>query len=288
MARPLLYPGQGDTKLLRNLPAAASLILLAAFAVNAAEPNFDAWSDQQKEEFLRSADVGRLKTLKRGVTKSQSATLAVEGVSHQAHFQSVDEYKPIFVTERGTEMQFRDSYKFNIAAYRLDRLIGLNLVPVSVERRTSRKDGALTWWIDGVQMTERERRKKKATPPNLADWNDQMLNLRVFNELTYNVDANLGNIVVTHDWLPRPVDFTRAFRLHHDLRNPANLAKIDRRVYEGLKGLTKAALLDGMGDLLSEEAIDALLARRDTIIAFFDQKIAERGESAAICSRPGH
>jgi hypothetical protein len=272
----------------RNLQFAASLILLASFGASAAEIDFADWTDKQKEAFLLSADISKIEMLNRGVTRPQRAILESEGVAHYAHIQSVEVHKLIFSGPRSTEANFRDSYKFNIAAYRLDRMVGLNLVPVSVERRTRRKGAAFTWWIDGARMTEGERRRKRLEPPNPADWEDQMLNLRVFNELLYNVDANLGNIVVTEDWLPRPVDFTRSFRLHKKLRDPANLYRIDRRFYEGLQRLTQEQLVTELGDLLAEEEIEALLARRDLIVEFFDKKAAEQGESAAICDREGH
>ena len=48
-----------------------------------------------------------------------------------------------------------------MAAYRLDRLLGLNLVPVSVGRLYRGHTAAFTWWIDDVMMDEGERLKKK-------------------------------------------------------------------------------------------------------------------------------
>ena len=106
--------------------------------------------------------------------------------------------------------------------------------------------------------------------------------------MLYNVDPNLGNILITNDWLPRPIDFTRSFRLHKKLRNEENLVRIDRRVYEGLKRLTEDNLTAALGNYVKQSALKALLARRDLVVAFFDQKIATDGEPAVICDRPGH
>ena len=211
----------GDEKMLHQLFSTmfATVLITAGLmwpgTSTAQEANpFESWTDQQKEEFLQAAEVTKLTKLKVGVTKSQHAALILDGVSHKAHFQSIDVFKPVFQGPQGTELNFRDSYKFNIAAYRLDRLIGLKLVPVSVGKRIRRRDGAATWWIDDALMTERERRREGTTPPNAVDWNDQMYNIRVFNELIYNVDPNLGNVVITEDWMPWPIDFTRSFRRH--------------------------------------------------------------------------
>ena len=46
----------------------------------------------------------------------------------------------------GTETNFKDSYLFNVAGYRLAHLLGLN-VPVSVHRKVDGKDAAVTWWV---------------------------------------------------------------------------------------------------------------------------------------------
>ena len=253
-----------------------------------AHDGFGQWTDDQKEEFLRTAEVASLERLKIGVTRSQRATLSSQAVTHDAHFQSIDEFKPVFQGVNGSEPNFTDSYKYNIAAYRLDRMIGLNLVPVSIERKIRGTTGALTWWIDNVKMMELERYKKGITPPNQEDWNDQMYNIRVFNELVYNIDPNLGNVLITNDWLPRPVDFTRAFRRYRQLRAPKNLARVDARVYEGLKRLTQPLLEAELGDYLPPGAIRGLLGRRDRILHEFDLKIAELGEAAVVCKRPEH
>src|SRR3712207_8869744 len=49
-------------------------------------------------------------------------------------FRSIDEAKQSYQTDRGTEINFKDSWKYNIAAYRLDKLLELNMIPVSIER----------------------------------------------------------------------------------------------------------------------------------------------------------
>ena len=198
-------------------------------------------------------------------------------------------FKPVFQGAQGTELNFRDSYKFNIAAYRLDRLINLNYIPVSIERKVGGESASVTWWIDDVQMMELERYKRKLDPPDKEDWNDQMYNVRVFNELVHNSDPNLGNVLITNDWDIRLVDFSRAFRANRKLRDPKNLTpKIDRRVYEGLKILDEESVTKSLSKLLSKLEVRGLLARRDKIVEYFDAAIAEKGEAEVICSKPGH
>jgi hypothetical protein len=249
-----------------------------------------ALGDAQQEQFLLHANVVRTRSVSTGITGTQRATLSDGTLTHDASVQTVDVYKPTFQTATGTELNFRDSYRYNIAAYRLDRLLGLNMIPVSVERKVNGKTGAVTWWIDNVQMMEKDRYLKKVTPPDSESWNDQMHQVRVFNELVYNTDANLGNLLITKDWNLRMVDFSRAFRLQNNLREPKNLdrCKLDRRVYNGLRALSEQTLKEKLGDVLRDAEISALLARRDRIVAYFGQQIAQNGEQAAICDAPGH
>jgi hypothetical protein len=245
-------------------------------------------SDKEKEEFLRNAKIGKMVGIKTGTTGTRQATLSNGRMTHDAHIQTIDRFENEFRTPSGLELNFRDSYKFNIAAYRLDRLIHLNLLPVTIERKVQGKSASVAWWVDDVQMMEAERYTQKIQPPNRADWNDQMYNVRLFNELVYNADPNMGNYLVTNDWKVRPVDFSRAFRTSKDLRKPENLKRIDRRVYDGLKALNEETVKRELGDCLRDSEIKGLMARRDRILEFFDEAIAKKGEGLVICSRPGH
>ena len=245
-------------------------------------------SDEQKEQFLLDAEILSVKGLKTGSTGTSRATLSDGRLTHDAHVQTIDVFKPVYDTGSRVEVNFRDSYKFNIAAYRVDRLIGLRMVPVSVERKFKGKPASVTWWVDNVQMMEKERFEKKIEPPNRAAWNDKMRNARVFNELVYNTDPNLGNVLITGDWQVRLIDYSRGFRTAKDLRKPENLTGIDRRVYDGLKSLTLDTLTKELTPLLRDSEIEAVLVRRDKIIGLFDKAIAQQGEALVVCSVEGH
>ncbi len=269
--------------------AAVVAAVSAANHAGRAEANGPAqWTDTQQEEFLKTADVKRREKLSVGVTGSERITLSSGEWTHDAHMQTVNESKPRFEGAKSVELNFRDFCLYNVAAYRLDRLLGLNIVPVSVERKVAGKTAALSWWIDDVQMMELDRYKKQLEPPDQADWNDQMYNVRVFNQLVYNTDANLGNLLITRDWKLRAIDFTRAFRWRRELAAPENLVRIDRRVYEGLRSLTNEKVQAELGGVLNKNEIAGLVARRDKILEIFDQKIARVGEAGVICDQAGH
>ena len=120
----------------------------------------------------------------------------------------------------GSEMNFVDSYKYNIAAYTLAEMLGIDdMLPVYVERKWKGEPGSLSWWLP-VKMDEVERHRQKLTPPDPDAWNNQMYKIRVFDQLVYDSDANLTNVLIGEDWKIWRVDFTRAFRLQGKLRRP--------------------------------------------------------------------
>jgi hypothetical protein len=240
-------------------------------------------SREEQEQFLLRAKVLKRETLSVGITNSQKVTLSDGRLTHDAHVQSVDIFKPRYETARGVELNFRDSYQFNIAAYRLDKLLGLNMVPVSVEREIGGDTAAVTWWVDDVLMMEKDRYLKGVEPPDKVAWNRQIYQARVFQQLIANSDPNLGNFLITKDWKLWTVDFTRAFRPHKEIANPKELDCIDPQFHAALKDLSEESVKREIGRYLSNWEMDGLLARRDKIVEFFDRKAAAQGRDEAFC-----
>jgi hypothetical protein len=205
-------------------------------------------------------------------------TLSDGVLTHDAQVQNVDIAKPYFdVGPRKSEVNFKDSYRYNVAAYRLATLLGLDNVPMSVERVIEGKPVAMTWWLDGV-MDDGDRRKKKiaqANPLRAADYYSVMY---LFDELIQNRDRNQGNIVWAPDSRMWMIDHTRAFRLGRDLQSPENLTRVERSLFQKLRALDRQAFADSVGKTLTKDEIDALFVRRDKLVQFFDQKIASLGE----------
>jgi hypothetical protein len=229
-------------------------------------------SDSEMERFLLKARVTKTRSAGKGITGSIKATMTDGTLTHDAHIQTIDESKREFRSQQGTEFNFRDYWGFNVAGYKIDRLIGLNLVPVSVERRWKSGLAAYTWWLDDVLMDEQERLKKKISPPDLERWNPQMQMVRLFDQLIANTDRNLGNLIITKDWGIWAIDHTRAFRTLPTLRYPGNIARCDRQIFARLKQLDKPSISKAVGIHLTGYEIDALLKRRDAIVTLIEQR----------------
>jgi len=241
-----------------------------------------ALSPEAMEAFLLKARVSNQRDAGSGVTNSRRATLTDGQLTHDAHIQTVDVAQQVFEAGRNTELNFKDTYRYNIAGYRVAKLIGLTTVPMSVERAIDGKVAAVTWWVDDVQMDEKERMKTKSQGPDPVKTNKQIQIMRIWDELIQNRDRNQGNILWTHDWTMWLIDHTRAFRLNTNLLKPEQLSRCDRGLLERLRAVTPEALAQAVGNSLTKQEQEALLARRDKIIKHYDERIARLGEPVVL------
>ncbi len=238
-------------------------------------------TDEEVEEFLRTARVVRSREIAQGITLPRKVLLEKNEIRMHAIFQDVNEKKSIirFATG-GTELNFRDSYLFEIAAYQLSRLLGLDNVPPAVLRRHG-NEGALRVWVENA-MTERIRQKRKITPPDIRRWNKQIYVMRIFDELIYNTDRNMGNILIDANWKLWMIDHTRAFRRFSDLNNPEALVKCERNLWEKLRTLDDVTVKHRLKKFLRPTEIKALLKRRDKLVEHIQHLIQERGEERVL------
>ena len=238
---------------------------------------------EQIRQFLLTAKVLNKRPANKGVTSTFRLTLSDGTLTHDAHFQPVDESKAIMKFADGhTEMNFKDSYKYNIAAYELADLIGFDdMMPVYVERKVDGKVGSVSWWLPW-KMDDAERMKRKIEPPDKDAWNNQMYKIRVFDNLVYDTDPNLTNVLIGEDWKLWRIDFSRAFRTYKEVKDPKDLVRCDRQLFEKLKALDANQLAEKTKPYLTKDEVKGVMARRDKIVAYFQKLIAEKGESEVL------
>jgi hypothetical protein len=264
----------------RLILAMAMCLTCTRFVTASDEPTL---TKEQIKQFLLAAKVVKSEQAKKGITQTLRLTLSDGTVTHDASFQTIDEHKPRMELASGTELGFVDSYKYNIAAYQLAEMLGLDdIVPVYVERKWKGDSGSLSWWLP-VKMDERERIAQKIAVPDPDAWNNQMYKVRVLDQLVYDSDANLTNVLITDDWKIWRIDFTRAFRLYKELKDPnANLVHCDRRLFEKLKALDGNELTERTKPYLTKDEVKAVMARRDKIVEQFQKLISEKGEKEVL------
>jgi hypothetical protein len=245
-----------------------------------AQPNL---TEEEMRQFLLKAKIIKAKHTKTGVTRPWQLTLSDGTLTHDAAYQSVDEFESYAKFADGsTEINFRDSYQFNIAAYELSKLLGLqHMMPVTVERKYKGKKGSFSWWIDH-EMNEKERIEKNIRVPDTNAWAKQMHRLRVFYQLVYDKDRNATNVLIDKNWKIYMIDFSRAFRLHKDLPKPEDLVLCSRPLLEKLRQLDPDEVKRVLKPYLDKGQIEALMARRDKIVSHFDELIKQKGENAVL------
>lgn len=237
------------------------------------------------EEFLRTATVESVKDFKtRAITRPKKVKLSDGERTAFAVFKTIDEREALKHFDDGqVEFQFTDSFEYEIAAYELDKLLGLGLVPPTVRRRINREVGSLSLWVEGA-MTEWERLKvKNIHPPNLEEWNRQMHTVRLFLQLIADTDyKNINNLLVTPDWKIYKIDASRAFRNHLELRKEKSLQRFSRSVLASLRALTEDELEERLRKWLTKRQIESLWVRRNLILELADRRVAEEGEDAVL------
>lgn len=257
-------------------PAFALAVLLLALAPGAALARQAApaappgcartWTGHEAdlERVLATAAVEKLESVPIGVTKPQ------RGYFPAGSLVSRFAWKPLPPMRRGG---FRESYKAEIAAYQLDRLLDLGMVPPVVERTLDGKVGAAVLWIEGTTGWDKD---KPAQGPEPA-WSKQISRMKLFDQLIANIDRNQGNLLYDRDWHLFLIDHSRAFTTRTSADGIAAISTVDRALWSRIDALSAADLERALGPWLSPEERAALLKRRDRMRDEIGKLVKARG-----------
>ncbi|OFV93205.1 MAG: hypothetical protein A3H95_11160 [Acidobacteria bacterium RIFCSPLOWO2_02_FULL_64_15] len=224
---------------------------------------------QEFEEFLRTAQFVRFGSTPVGVLAPRHGYFAPGGLAAGASVKSVPP---------GRRDGFWESYKSEIASYKLDRLLQMDMVPPTIERTVERRPSAVQLWVESARMLRDVQAAQERFPPTEA-WNRQIYRQRVFDDLTANIDDNAGNLLIDPVWNLIKIDHSRAFTGLMTMPFEKQRTRIDRPFFERLKALDRDTLRRELGAFVEGGAIDALLSRRDTIVKEFEKLAASQGEA---------
>jgi hypothetical protein len=153
---------------------------------------------------------------------------------------------------------FRESYKAEIAAYEMDKLLKLDMVPPTVERRLDGNPGAAQVWVENIVGL-----KDGASPEEArrGKWENQLVRMAMFDDLIGFRDRNLGNTLRDASWQLVLIDHSRAFTASTDLFR--KVTKVDRAFWDAMDRLTRAQLDTALKPWLEDDEIAAVIERRE-------------------------
>jgi hypothetical protein len=259
----------------RWLGAAALVVAGSAVPAHAAEEaaSAKAWLGRatEYEDVLRRAEVVRTEAIPVGVTKPVRCYLAPGGLALSFAFKSV---KP------GRQTGFWESYKSEMAAYELDKLLDLGMIPPTVEKRVGNDLGAAVLWVSPVRSFKQMGGPPSPPAERFDSWNRQMARAKMFHNLINNRDPNLGNWLVDPAWNLILIDHTRAFAPGLDMIHP--LTRVEKALWERMLALDEPGLKPALAPYLDGGQIKDILKRRDRMKKEIDELVAEKGEAGVL------
>lgn len=233
---------------------------------------------------LRSGRVVSTTRISEGVNRNLKVELEDPhtGVRVFAVFRDIDETIRTAQGLRSVErFRLRDRAYHELAAYRIDRMLGMRRVPPVVRREIDRRDGTLQLWLQEV-ISERDRRDREIQVPDTVSWSRQLSIMHVFDNLIGNFDRNQTNMLIDDGWRLWLIDHTRSFLRSNRLLEPEKLQRCDRRLLRALRDLDGEVVRRRLAELVDDTELDALMARRDALVERFDTLINELGEDAVL------
>jgi hypothetical protein len=241
------------------------------------------------EHFLLTAEILRTEPIGEGVTKPTKVYLGKDGI----------EGKAVWKNPSGLQLGFWEGWQYEIAAYRIDKLIGLNMIPPTVERTLNGKEGSLQYWVESKYSLLDLQERGIPIPASAMESTDRMKYLtRAFDSLIANEDRTQQNVRYTEDWRMILIDHSRSFRSSREfteklLFGPRGVRKnaegrpflyrrLPRAFVDSLKAMTFENVKGGVGTCLTDEEIRSLLARRDLLLEDVAEMIKAQGEDKVL------
>jgi hypothetical protein len=282
-------------RILPRVSAVALMLALAAAGRTTSTPQIG-FSDADRagwEDFLITARITESVQMggREATTSPWKLTLSKGDVTRFGLWKNID-----LDLEQGGP----DRWRFEIAAYRIDVLLGLDMVPPTVERAFQGKWGSLQLWMDDTESLKKRLEREAANPAAGGgfDWDPKGYIERAFDSLIANDDRNVNNILIGTGNRMFLIDHSRTFRTVEPFDKtlvfgasglmrtadgkPLPFLKLPRAFVGKIRGLEAKAVQDAVKKNLTGREIKALLARRDLVLKEIEALIREKGEAEVL------
>ncbi len=241
------------------------------------EPSQNTTGEESREDvefYLKNAAVVKvIKEAVPGRTAAWKINLDDGEIKKQAMFKVVDDTRPALLP---------DSYKYELAAYALDKLLDLNKIPPMIEREIEGTRGSLQIRVENCFGLD-EKQRKNIRPPDSQAFANALEEINVFENLVYNERKELDDILIQEkSWDVFRVDFSEAFAPYSNLIPEQKITHCSKTLFQNLQDLSDDMIKTGLESYLNDEEMSALLTRKTLIIKTLKTLIAEKGEAAVL------
>lgn len=234
------------------------------------------------EKFLETADIIDYEQQRgrEAVTRPWELSLKKDGVTKKGLWKNAE----------GRMRGFVENWRWEIAAYRLDKLLGLNMISPTVEKKFKGKRGSCQLWVDyWIKLVDKNEQNFEVPSDKALAFSRANYLRWAFDNLIANEDRHTGNVFITKDWRIILPDHSRAFRTSKKFtknliyteehkEGPKIMKELPRVFVSKLESLNFDLIKESVGEYLTKKEINALLLRRDLIIQFIDERIKRLGE----------
>ena len=152
----------------------------------------------------------------------------------------------------------------------------MNMVPPAVERTIDGEVGAAVMWLQSTRSVK----DLGGVVPSGAIWGKSVRKMMMFDNLIANPDRNAGSILVGPPGELILIDHSRAFVDEDNLVQ--NIERVDAGFWTRMQALTRQELNSVLGPWIEDDAIGAMMERRDRMVSKANELVADRGRAAVI------
>lgn len=240
-------------------------------------------TEEELLDYLRSANVDSFKEITAGINTPFKLRMELGGLRVNAIFRNVyeEKHRAGVPASRKSIPEERDNYDFEVAAYKLSRLLSIDNVPPACEYEWRGEKGSVQLWIENA-TPESVRIQQAEAPADAASWHLQRNRMKVFDNLIYNYDRNHGNMLLDIRGKLWFIDHTRSFRPTPQLKSKDDIVVIDRELWERLRELDPNEIKSALDPHLNHLEMKGLLKRHLLLLRHVEGLIEERGEDQVL------